>query len=131
MDHCLFDQWRYQTGSRWNAYSHARPPRLRAAAVTGQALVTSSHYIALHISTGYLKEKHSILSILLDGCSHIFILGHNFGGIELSFIKIHVIVNEETEREPIILFSHVNNSIISRQSVIFDINTRRANDNSA
>ena len=34
--------------------------------------------IALNISTGYLKEKHSFLSILLDGCSHIFILGHNF-----------------------------------------------------
>ena len=51
------------------------PPRLRAAAVTGQALVTSAHYIVLHISTGCLKQKHLFLSILSDGCSHIFYFG--------------------------------------------------------
>ena len=49
--------------------------------------------------------------------SYFFILGHNFECIKLSFIKIYVVVNEETENEPIVLFSHVN--IISGQSVIF------------
>ena len=101
-------------GMRTRTPDHRVSERLRS-----QVRLWSPLPIILHCTSARDVKSKSTCSFRFCqmGALIFFILGHNFECIKLSVIKIYVVVNEETENEPIVLFSHVN--IISGQSVIF------------